>query len=1198
MSGLKYFIVSLHRPNTVLALLPGFLVSGKIQGTVTQANLYARQNDELIKDLTAVDAWGQESRQPGTTCVLFFSFEAFLNLCYENGAIRMGNASFIPSRQMRKLQNEQRKFLRNLLATRDPIREVACLHLFLSVFFLMEHLSQDQDICQGLWEAYDFVNNATINRQEGQSVIDMLQEANPNRVIFLLHKWPDLVVAVQKLVDAVLAGGINTVKKCMDKLCEALGEFIDPTGGHDVASKFNTLFYNLKLLQTALGSWPKSGRISTENVSSLRKYHSEFLLRLKHLITSTNRPGHVGSWEGQRRIAFFVNSMYMKQPEVGRVESMPAFSTLTPYYSEEVILSLQTLCTLTPDGVTTLEYLQTLFPQQWTALEERIKRTVPEVDFSDYARTSDASVLASMDSRAQLELQLWASYRAQTLSRTVRGMMYYDQAIRLLAVVEAEDFSEELYSNLEMGGKASPNPLYDKRGQARFVTVLHGKLKYKPISREISSTKFSYVVSCQQHSKLLRSANSADRAKAKAVELLMERHPELKVSYVDATKEGRHYSVLIRYDQGRGRIVKQYEVELPGPILLGEGKPNNQNHAIIFTRGEALQAIDMNQDGALEDALKVRQLLGEFEFNSGGNRARIVGFREFVFTHDVSSIANFFSLQELSFVTSIQRFLDKPLDVRFHYGHPDMFDKVSAMTLGGISKASKGINLSEDIFGGFNFMLRGGTATQAEYLQVGKGRDVGLGQITGFVAKISMGNGMQSRSREVYRISQQLDIFRLLSFYYSSVGFYLNQVFLILSIYLFVYAKVYLVFDSRQEDLAAINDGIARVISTQYVFQLGFLLVIPVLLVMTVENGLSKALRKFIEIMLRGSVLFFIFLAATNAHYVNLAFLTGEAKYMSTGRGFVIVHEHFLAIFRQYLQSHFVPAFEILVLIVIYWHFGNKASGFNFVAETFSIWLLVVAWLWSPMIFNPNGVEWLDVIKDFDGWISWMTAEDDDPSKSWQAWWTEQTLDLSKILRRKKFVLAVWRLRFLMLVWGFSAALQQSREDRGQEVVGIQWILLAVVAVVCTILATQGVASCRAQLSGLSSSTSGRLVGLLVSLVGVGCLVFLPLFGVVAAQEIIYFFGAVGFMLYFLVSEVGLISGVGNGDHSSSRVMVSAYRMVHFTIGLIIMVPIMVVAFFPFSAQFQTRMLFNQNFSARFTTAKLFATEREREDAK
>ncbi|CAN0485166.1 unnamed protein product, partial [Laminaria digitata] len=75
------------------------------------------------------------------------------------------------------------------------------------------------------------------------------------------------------------------------------------------------------------------------------------------------------------------------------------------------------------------------------------------------------------------------------------------------------------------------------------------------------------------------------------------RHEKTQVSYVETTKDGRHFSVLIRYDESRSRIVKQYEVELPGPILLGEGKPNNQNHAIIFTRGEALQAIDMNQDG-------------------------------------------------------------------------------------------------------------------------------------------------------------------------------------------------------------------------------------------------------------------------------------------------------------------------------------------------------------------------------------------------------------------------------------------------------------------------------------------------------------------------------------------------------------------------------------------------------------------------
>lgn len=38
-----------------------------------------------------------------------------------------------------------------------------------------------------------------------------------------------------------------------------------------------------------------------------------------------------------------------------------------------------------------------------------------------------------------------------------------------------------------------------------------------------------------------------------------------------------------------------YRIKLPGPAILGEGKPENQNHSIIFTRGEGLQTIDMNQ---------------------------------------------------------------------------------------------------------------------------------------------------------------------------------------------------------------------------------------------------------------------------------------------------------------------------------------------------------------------------------------------------------------------------------------------------------------------------------------------------------------------------------------------------------------------------------------------------------------------------
>jgi hypothetical protein len=53
-----------------------------------------------------------------------------------------------------------------------------------------------------------------------------------------------------------------------------------------------------------------------------------------------------------------------------------------------------------------------------------------------------------------------------------------------------------------------------------------------------------------------------------------------------------------------------------------------------------------------------------------------------------------------------------------HYGHPDVFDRIFHISRGGISKASRVINLSEDIFAGFNSTLRQGNVTHHEYIQV------------------------------------------------------------------------------------------------------------------------------------------------------------------------------------------------------------------------------------------------------------------------------------------------------------------------------------------------------------------------------------------------------------------------------------------------------------------------------------------------
>lgn len=71
--------------------------------------------------------------------------------------------------------------------------------------------------------------------------------------------------------------------------------------------------------------------------------------------------------------------------------------------------------------------------------------------------------------------------------------------------------------------------------------------------------------------------------------------------------------------------------------------------------------------------------------------------------------------------------------------------------------------------------------THHEYIQVGKGRDVGLNQISLFEAKIACGNGEQALSRDIYRLGHRFDFFRMLSAYFTTVGYYFSTMVSILT---------------------------------------------------------------------------------------------------------------------------------------------------------------------------------------------------------------------------------------------------------------------------------------------------------------------------------------------------------------------------------------------------------------------------------
>lgn len=638
------------------------------------------------------------------------------------------------------------------------------------------------------------------------------------------------------------------------------------------------------------------------------------------------------SKEARRRLTFFVNTLFMDMPDAPSIHDMFSWNVLTPYYSEDVTYSRGDLEKRTDAlGVSTLLYLQTLYRSDWNNFLERMGIKDEEKIYSK----------KNID-----ETRRWASIRAQTLARTVNGMMYCEKALRLLANLERLD---------------------------------------EDTTNDLMGEKFGYIVSCQVYGAMKRDQDS----KADDIEALLHRFPYLRVAYIDSVRVNRSgtsvfYSCLIKSD-GMGGIVEVYRIRLPDNPIIGEGKPENQNHAVIFTRGEFVQTIDMNQEGYFEEALKMRNCLQEFAKREGPLPTTILGLREHIFTGSVSSLANYMALQEHSFVTLGQRVLTRPLHIRLHYGHPDVFDKLFFITRGGFSKASRGINLSEDIFAGYNNVVRGGSVGMKEYVQVGKGRDVGMSQIYKFEAKLSQGAAEQSLSRDVYRMCNRLDFCRLLSFYYGGIGHYFSNVLTIFTVYVVVYLMAVLALF----DLEKIGDRLITPMGTIQMLLggLGLLQTIPLFATLGVERGWWASLQEILMIFATGGPLHFMFHIQTKAYYMSQTILVGGAKYRPTGRGFVTQHTPFDEQYRFFASSHIYLGMELASGLII---MGVYTDAGQYFGRTWSLWLASASFLCSPFWFNPLTFDWNVVLNDYYLWFKWIRGSSGGTSKSWSMWYNEE----------------------------------------------------------------------------------------------------------------------------------------------------------------------------------------------------------------
>ncbi|KAL5719463.1 Callose synthase 3 [Ranunculus cassubicifolius] len=895
--------------------------------------------------------------------------------------------------------------------------------------------------------------------------------------------------------------------------------------------------------------------------------------------------------EARRRISFFSNSLFMEMPDAPKVRNMLSFSVLTPYYQEDVLFSIHELEVQNEDGVSILFYLQKIFPDEWTNFLERNK-----VNNEEDLRKSD---------ELEEELRLWASYRGQTLSRTVRGMMYYRKALELQAFLDmAKD--EELMK----GYKAAEANTEENSKDERSLWAQ---------CQAVADMKFTYVVSCQQYGIHKRSGD----ARAHDILKLMSTNASLRVAYIDEveepskdkTKKGNqkvYYSALVKAAlpkssnstevdqpvQNLDQVI--YRIKLPGPAILGEGKPENQNHAIIFTRGEGLQTIDMNQDNYMEEAFKMRNLLQEFLKKHDGVRyPSILGLREHIFTGSVSSLAWFMSNQETSFVTIGQRLLANPLKVRFHYGHPDVFDRLFHLTRGGISKASKIINLSEDIFAGFNSTLREGNVTHHEYMQVGKGRDVGLNQISLFEAKIANGNGEQTLSRDIYRLGHRFDFFRMLSCYFTTIGFYFSTLVTVLTVYVFLYGRLYLVLSGLEEGLStqkAIRDNkpLQVALASQSFVQLGFLMALPMMMEIGLERGFRVALSDFVLMQLQLAPVFFTFSLGTKTHYYGRTLLHGGAEYRATGRGFVVFHAKFAENYRLYSRSHFVKGIELMILLVVYQIFGHTyRTAVAYVLITISMWFMVGTWLFAPFLFNPSGFEWQKIVDDWTDWNKWISNRGGigvPPEKSWESWWEKEQEHLQHSGKRGIIAEILLALRFFIYQYGLVYHLKLTEHTRSVLVYGASWLVIVVI-----LLVMKTVSVGRRKFSA-DFQLVFRLIKGLIFLTFLAILITLVALPHMTVQDIIVC------ILAFMPSGWGLLLIAQAcrplvhraGFWGSVRTLARGYEIV---MGLLLFTPIAFLAWFPFVSEFQTRMLFNQAFSRGLQISRILGGQKKERSA-
>ncbi|KAL2315769.1 1,3-beta-glucan synthase component bgs1 [Schizosaccharomyces pombe] len=703
--------------------------------------------------------------------------------------------------------------------------------------------------------------------------------------------------------------------------------------------------------------------------------------------------------EAARRISFFAQSLAESIPKTSSIDAMPTFTVLVPHYSEKILLSLREIIREEDQlsRVTLLEYLKQLYPVEWRNFVDDTKLLADEND----------SVIGSIDNEKNgvnkaydlpfycvgfksatpeytLRTRIWASLRTQTLYRTINGFSNYSRAIKLLYRTETPELVE--WTN------GDPVRLDEELDL-------------------MANRKFRFCVSMQRYAKFTKE-------EAENAEFLLRAYPDLQIAYMDEDPQSRHnderhlYSVLIDghcpiMENGKRR--PKYRIRLSGNPILGDGKSDNQNMSIPYIRGEYVQMIDANQDNYLEECLKIRSILAEFEqltpplhspYSVNAKAAdnhpvAILGAREYIFSENTGMLGDVAAGKEQTFGTLFARILSL-IGGKLHYGHPDFINVLFMITRGGVSKAQKGLHVNEDIYAGMIALQRGGRIKHCDYYQCGKGRDLGFGSILNFTTKIGTGMAEQMLSREYFNLGTQLPFDRFLSFFYAHAGFHVNNMVIMFSLQLLMLVIInlgamytvvpvcrYRQFDSLTASLypegcyqlKPVLEWLKRcILSIFIVFGIAF---VPLAVCELGERGAIRMVIRLAKQIFSLSPIFEIFTCQIYAQSLIANLTFGGARYIGTSRGFATVRVPFSLLYSRFSGPSLYFGSRLMYMLL----FGSITA---WLPHYIYFWITLTALCISPFLYNPHQFAWTDFFVDYREFMRWLFRENSrNQANSW-----------------------------------------------------------------------------------------------------------------------------------------------------------------------------------------------------------------------